>query len=42
MQFNREPRLSDFYKPSNEMKEWQKLIIGALGLGGGYLIHKLV
>ena len=39
--FDREPQLSDFYKPSDEMREYQMLFIGGIGLGAGYLIYRI-
>lgn len=42
MQFNREPKLSDFWQPSDEMKQYQLIYIAVFGLTSGYLIHKLV
>lgn len=40
--FSREPQLNDFYKSSNEMKEYQYLIIGGVGIGVGYIANKLI
>ena len=42
IQLNREPKLSDFYKPSDEMKEYQILFIGTVGVSPSYFIYKLV
>ena len=39
--FDREPQLSDFYKPSEEMKNYQCLVIGSIGVGAGYVIYKV-
>ena len=39
--FNREPQLNDFYKPSDEMKEYQYITIGVVGVGSGYLVSKI-
>ena len=39
--FDREPRLSDFYKPNEEMRDYQYLVMGGLGVGAGYLIYKM-
>ena len=36
--FNREPRLSDFYSPSDKMKKYQNYTMGAVGLGTGALL----
>ena len=33
---------SDFYKPSDEMKEYQYVVIGVVGLGAGFLVYKIV
>ena len=35
--FAREPRVGDFYKPSNEMRDYQQLVVGAIGVGSGVL-----
>ena len=40
--FNREPQLNDFYKPSDEMKEYQYITIGVVGVGSGYLLSKIL
>ena len=42
VEFNREPQLSDFYKPSDEMKEYQLLVVSVVGLKGGNIIPKLI
>ena len=34
--FEREPHISDFYKPSNEMEEYQHVVVGLAGLDGGW------
>ena len=39
--FNREPQLNDFYKPSDEMKEYQYITIGVVGVGSGYLLSRI-
>ena len=36
-----EPKLEDYYKPSDEMKEYQNVAFFLVGISGGYLIHKL-
>ena len=40
--FEREPHISDFYKPSNEMEEYQHVVIGLAGLIGGWGVYKLI
>ena len=40
--YDREPQLSDFNKPSDEMREYQYIVGGALGLGFGYTMYKLI
>ena len=37
-----EPKLYDYYKPSEEMKEYQMVSITVIGLSGGYLIYKFL
>ena len=37
----KEPKLENYYKPSNEMKEYQNVVFLLVGITGGYLIHKL-
>ena len=34
--FEREPHISDLYKPSNEMEEYQHVVVGLAGLDGGW------
>ena len=41
IKFNREPQLSDFYKPSDEMKEYQSITVGILGSSSGYILYKI-
>ena len=36
--FKREPRLSDFYRPSDKMKRYQNITTGILGIGSGMLL----
>ena len=38
--FNREPQLNDFYKPSDEIKEYQYITIGVVGVVSGYLLSR--
>jgi hypothetical protein len=38
---DKEPTIHDYYKPSSEMKEYQQITIGILGLGSGFIITKL-
>ncbi len=40
--FTRQPHLWDFYEPSDEMKEYMTLTIGATGLVGGWAGHKII
>ena len=40
--FNREPKLSDFYSPSDKMKKYEKITMGAVGLGTGALLGFLL
>ena len=42
MKFDREPKLSDFYQPSNEMKEYQFITTGIIGICSGYLLSKIL
>lgn len=39
-QLKKEPQISDFYKPSDEMKKYQMVFIGIVGIGGEYLVKK--
>ena len=34
------PQLNDFYKPSEEMKEYQYITTGVIGICSGYLLFK--
>lgn len=40
--FTREPHISDFYKPSDEMEEYQHVVVGLVGLLGGWGVYKLL
>ena len=40
--FTRQPHLWDFYDPSDEMKEYMTLSIGAIGLVGGWTGQKII
>ena len=40
--FEREPHESDFYKPSDEMREYQHAAVGLAGLIGGWGVYKLI
>ena len=40
--FKREPRLSDFYSPSDKMQKYEKITMGAVGLGSGMLLGFLL
>ena len=37
-----EPKLENYYQPSQEMKEYQNVLFLVTGLTGGYLFHKLI
>ena len=39
--FTRQPHIWDFYDPSDEMKEYMTLSIGAMGLVGGWAGQKI-
>ena len=38
----REPKLEDYYKPSDEMKEYQLVVVSVMGLGGGWVLYKII
>ena len=38
----REPKLVDYYKPSDEMKEYQLVVVSLIGLGGGWVLYKII
>ena len=38
----REPKLEDYYQPSNEMKEYQLVVVSLTGFTGGFLFHKII
>ena len=38
----REPKLDDYYKPSDEMKEYQLVVVSLMGIGGGWIAAKLL
>ena len=38
----REPKLEDYYKPSDEMKEYQLVVVSLMGLGGGWVLYKII
>ncbi len=40
--FKRKPHLLDFYTPSEEMREYMTLAIGAMGLVGGWTGEKII
>ena len=40
--FEREPHISDFYKPSEEMRDYQHAAVGLAGLIGGWGFYKLI
>ena len=35
-----EPKLEDYYKPSDEIKEYQTIAFSIMGLGTGYVVYK--
>ena len=37
-----EPKLDDFYKPSNEMEKHMLVAMGVIGLGFGFTLTKLL
>ena len=38
----KEPKLEDYYKPSDEMKEYQNVVFFLVGLSGGYIVYKFL
>ena len=42
MKFTRDPQLSDYYNPSDDMKEYQMVFIGLVGLGSRYIVHNTI
>ena len=40
--FTRRPELRDFYKPSTEMKSYQNLAMGLVGIGSGIILRLLI
>ena len=40
--FTREPHESDFYEPSDEMREYQHAAVGLAGLISGWGVYKLI
>ena len=38
----RELKLEDYYKPSDEMKEYQLVVVLLMGLGGGWVLYKII
>ena len=40
--FKKEPQLKDFYTPSDKFKKYQKITMGAVGLGSGMLLGFLL
>ena len=36
------PKLNDYYKPSEEMKEYELIVVSLIGIGGGYIISKVL
>ena len=39
--FKREPHITDFYKPSDEIEEYQHVAVGLAGLAGGWGVYKI-
>lgn len=40
--FTHEPTIDIFYKSSAKAKQYQKVVLGVVGLGGGFLISKVL
>ena len=40
--FTRPPEVSDYYRPSREMEEYQHVVVGLTGLLGGWGAYKLL
>ena len=40
--FTRKPHIWDFYDPSDEMKEYMTIVIGSMGLVGGWTGGKII
>ena len=38
----REPKLDDYYKPSDEMKEYQLIVVSLMGLERGWVLYKII
>ena len=38
----RGPKLEDYYQPSDEMKEYLLVVVSLMGLGGGWVLHKII
>ena len=36
------PKLEDYYKPSDEMKDYQNVSFFLVGISGGYLVYKFI
>ena len=37
-----EPKLEDYYKPSNEMKDYQNVGFFLVGISGGFMVYKFI
>ena len=37
-----EPKLEDYYKPSDEMKEYQNVAFFLVGISGGFIVYKFI
>ena len=37
-----EPKLEDYYKPSDEMKDYQNVAFFLVGISGGYIFYKFI
>ena len=40
--FSQKPELKDFYKPSSEMKHYQNLAMGIVGIGSGLVLGLII
>ena len=38
----RQPKLEDYYKPLDEMKEYQLVFVSLMGFGGGRVLYKII
>lgn len=42
LKFTSEPQLSDYYKPSKEMQEYETIFVQLLAWGGSYAPHEFI